>query len=80
MGLIELRLVNGQPRVAHPRFGFDPAQPTNATPGSPGKLALLEARYTLGLPLWLSGDRRDQSVAGTRQDELVSEPIAAWED
>jgi hypothetical protein len=35
---------------------IDPTQPTAAAPGSPAKIAVLEARALAGLPLFLPGD------------------------
>ena len=39
--------------------GIDPAQPTDAKPGSEEKVVMLSARYAAGLPLWHSDDRYD---------------------
>lgn len=36
--------------------GIEPAAPTICRPGSPGKLAVLSARYTAGFPLWHASD------------------------
>jgi excisionase family DNA binding protein len=34
----------------------DPGRPTDATPGTPAKVAVLAARARAGLPLWLDGE------------------------
>ena len=40
-------------------LGHDPAQPTDAKPGSAEKVLTLAARYASGLPLWHTDDRYD---------------------
>jgi hypothetical protein len=40
-------------------LGINPAQPTNAKPGSDDKVLMLAARYAAGLPLWHDSDRYD---------------------
>jgi hypothetical protein len=40
----------------------NPALPTEALPGSPEKIELLEARYQLGLPLFLEDDVYDRRI------------------
>jgi hypothetical protein len=40
-------------------LGVDPAQPTDAKPGSEEKVLMLAARYAAGLPLWHTEDRYD---------------------
>jgi hypothetical protein len=40
-------------------LGIDPAQPTDAKPGSEEKVVTLAARYAAGLPLWHTDDRYD---------------------
>ncbi len=40
-------------------LGYDPAQPTDAKPGSEEKVVMLAARYAAGLPLWHTEDRYD---------------------
>lgn len=40
-------------------LGIDPAQPTDAKPGSEDKVLMLAARYSAGLPLWHNDDRYD---------------------
>lgn len=40
-------------------LGIDPAQPTDAKPGSEDKVLMLAARYAAGLPLWHTEDRYD---------------------
>ena len=40
-------------------LGINPAQPTNAKPGSDDKVLMLAARYAAGLPLWHESDRYD---------------------
>jgi len=39
--------------------GVDPVAPTNAKPGSEGKVLMLAARYAAGLPLWHQEDCYD---------------------
>lgn len=41
------------------KLGIDPAQPTDAKPGSEDKVLMLAARYSAGLPLWHTEDRYD---------------------
>lgn len=55
-------------------LGIDPAQPTDAKPGSEDKVMTLAARYAAGLPLWHTEDRYDHGpggvdLAGFAQDE-----------
>lgn len=40
-------------------LGHDPAQPTDAKPGSEEKVLMLASRYAAGLPLWHTEDRYD---------------------
>lgn len=40
-------------------LGINPAEPTQAKPGSQDKVAMLAARYAAGLPLWHSDDCTD---------------------
>jgi hypothetical protein len=38
--------------------GVGEAEPTDAMPGTPGKVEAMEARAAAGLPLWARGDAR----------------------
>lgn len=68
---VEEREVEGEPGVGFAEYdglfdeedfialGINPAQPTNAKPGSDDKVMMLAARYAAGLPLWHEADRYD---------------------
>ncbi len=62
-------------------LGIDPAQPTDAKPGSEDKVLTLAARYAAGLPLWHTEDRYDHGpgavevveFAGSQEFQLEEE-------
>lgn len=58
--------------------GVDPFVPATCRPGFPEKVAILEARYECGLPLWMEGD----ATYGTARMEIVEETVSEeeWED
>lgn len=52
-------------------LGIDPAQPTDAKPGSEDKVLMLAARYSAGLPLWHNDDRYDHGPGQLDPTSLV---------
>ena len=51
-------------------LGVDPAQPTDAKPGSEDKVLMLAARYAAGLPLWHTEDRYDHGPGALEATEF----------
>lgn len=58
-------------------IGVDPAQPTDAKPGSEDKVLMLAARYAAGLPLWHNDDRYDHGPGQIESPDfgLVGQPV-----
>ena len=54
-------------------MGIDPAQPTDAKPGSEDKVLMLAARYTAGLPLWHNDDRYDHGPGRVDPTDLAGQ-------
>ena len=62
-------------------LGVDPAQPTDAKPGSEEKVITLAARYASGLPLWHTDDRYDHGPGQTGLPDFgQEEPVLLEED
>lgn len=58
--------------------GFDPRMPTNHYPGSAGKVAVMQARYAAGLPLFHPLDAK-RRVSESSEDTALSRALIAAE-
>lgn len=52
-------------------LGINPAEPTQAKPGSEDKVTMLAARYAAGLPLWHAEDCNDHGPEDTDYEDIL---------